>query len=148
MVAEAQALLDESNQVVRRFPGRVTRRLEDRTRRAIFFGSRARGRAKPGSDYDLLVVVRERDPDLGDQPYDEALDCLLTFGHEVSLKVYTEEGFERGLSRRIPFLCSVAETAVELWNAPMKRCSGVRWTGERRSFGPRDPSWRSASSAH
>ncbi len=110
----------ESIHVVQAFTDRVTRRLGDWIRKVLFFGSQARGKAGAGSDYDLLVVVRRKDPDLVDQLYDEVLDCLFRDGVEVSLKIYTQESFEDGLRLRNPFLCSVTETGVELWTAREK----------------------------
>jgi len=106
--------------IVTEFAERVTRRFGDRITRMVFFGSRAHGCPKPDSDYDILLVVRERNQALIDQLYDEALDVLLQSGVELSLKIYTEEMFQKGLACRNPFLCSVATTGVELWNAKQK----------------------------
>jgi predicted nucleotidyltransferase len=106
--------------IVTEFAERVTRRFGDRITRMVFFGSRAHGYPKPDSDYDILLVVRERNQALIDQLYDEALDVLLQSGVELSLKIYTEEMFQKGLACRNPFLCSVATTGVELWNAKQK----------------------------
>jgi predicted nucleotidyltransferase len=113
------ALLEDA-EIVTEFAERVTRRCGDWIAQIVFFGSRARGRAKPNSDYDLLLVVRKREPDVIDQLYDEALDFLLQFGVELSLKIYTEETFQKGLASQNPFLHSVTATGVELWNARQK----------------------------
>ena len=113
-------MLLEDAEIVTEFAERVTRRFGDWITRIVFFGSRARGCAKPNSDYDLLLVVRNRGPDLIDQLYDEALDFLLQSGVELSLKIYTEEAFQKGLASRNPFLYSVTATGVELWNARQK----------------------------
>ena len=113
-------VLPEAKEIVAEFVERVTQRFGDRIRQIIFFGSRAAGRPKPGSDYDLLLVVREKDRDLIDQLYDEVLDVLLKYGVDLSLKIYTEKAFQTGLASRVPFLGSVTETGVELWNVRRK----------------------------
>jgi len=48
--------------VAERLKDLVLQRHGDRVRRIILFGSRARGDARPDSDYDLLVVLRDLDP--------------------------------------------------------------------------------------
>ena len=114
-----QALM-EGKEIVTEFVERVSGRFGDWISQVIFFGSRAKGRPKPGSDFDLLLVVREKNRTLLDQLYDEVLEVLLKSGVDLSLKIYTEKAFQAGLARRVPFLCSVTETGVELWNAQRK----------------------------
>jgi predicted nucleotidyltransferase len=114
---DARGLLADK-ELVADFTQRLTRRFGDRIARAIFFGSRARGLASPASDYDLLLVLREKDRGLVEQVYDEALEFLLTTGQDLSLKIYTAKAFQAGLARRSPFLVSVVATGIELWSAP------------------------------
>lgn len=110
----------EGKKVVLAFTDRAVRRCGDWIERVILFGSRAGGASRPSSDYDLLVVVRERDRRLLDELYDEVLESLLVSGAEISLKVYGHEDLKKGLSAGHPFLRSVIETGVELWSAPRR----------------------------
>ena len=48
--------------IARTLAERVRCVLGDRVRKIILFGSRARGEARPESDFDLLVVLRELAP--------------------------------------------------------------------------------------
>lgn len=50
--------------VVQEFASALRQRLGSRLRQMILFGSRARGEAEEGSDYDMLVVVDQRTPDV------------------------------------------------------------------------------------
>jgi predicted nucleotidyltransferase len=109
--------LEDAGLVVSGFVSRVTRRFEDLISRVIFFGSRSRGQARPDSDYDLLLVVRDKDRELVDQLYDEVVEFLLTYGVDLSLKIYTERDYQTGLTRGNPFICSVTRAGVELWKA-------------------------------
>lgn len=120
MNGQARRTLPEAEEVVSAFTKRVTQRFGDWITEVIFFGSRAKGRPSPGSDYDLLLVVRERDRNLIDQLYDEVVEFLLTNGVDLSLKIYTEKAFQTGLTIKNPFLCSVAEAGVELWTTRRK----------------------------
>ena len=50
--------------VVQEFAARLQQRLGAHLRQLRLFGSRARGDAQDGSDYDMLVVVDQRTPEL------------------------------------------------------------------------------------
>ena len=71
--------------------------LQQRLVAVVLFGSRARGDAIPGSDWDLLVIAR----DLPEKPFDRLL--ALKFGlplpcrGAVSILARTPEEFERTL---------------------------------------------------
>jgi predicted nucleotidyltransferase len=50
--------------VVQEFAATLRQRLGSHLRQLFLFGSRARGDAQDGSDYDMLVVVDHRTPEL------------------------------------------------------------------------------------
>src|SRR5437879_2782439 len=79
--------------VVQEFLGHIEpirRRLE----RLILFGSRARGDNNPYSDYDILVVMAEKDRTLIDALYDATMEVLYKTGRLISLKVYRKADFD------------------------------------------------------
>jgi uncharacterized protein len=49
----------QDNPVLKRFRAAVTEIYGDRLERVVLFGSRARGEAKPDSDYDVAVFLRD-----------------------------------------------------------------------------------------
>lgn len=102
--------MQEDKELMQECTERLVQRFGDWVRKVIFFGSRAKGLPKPGSDYDLLLVAQERDRDLIDQVYEEALEFLLQYGVEISLKIYDEKAFQKGIASGIPFFMSVKET--------------------------------------
>jgi predicted nucleotidyltransferase len=53
----SKELRDES--VLKRFRAAVTKMYGDRVERVVLFGSRARGDAKPDSDFDVAVFVKD-----------------------------------------------------------------------------------------
>lgn len=79
-----------------------------------FFGSRARGDAGPGSDYDVLVVLRKKEKDVIDTLYEAVLDVLLKHGQVVSLKLFTLEEFERLHALCTPFIENVLREGVRI----------------------------------
>lgn len=82
--------------------------------RIFLFGSRARGDFKPCSDYDLLLVMEQRDRQVIDQCYDAVMDVLLETGRLVSLKIYTGKEFERLNALKTPFMTHVAKEGIEI----------------------------------
>ncbi|MBI2468570.1 MAG: nucleotidyltransferase domain-containing protein [Candidatus Rokubacteria bacterium] len=65
-----------------------------RVRKIFLFGSRARGDARPDSDYDLLIVLRDlRSEEV--RSYRRSLyDAFLGTGLNVEPRVMSEEEFE------------------------------------------------------
>ncbi len=65
----------------------------------ILFGSRARGDARPGSDWDVLVIVDR--PKL--TPSDRRLDCDLwdkglDYGEEINTQIRTRQKWDETIS--------------------------------------------------
>jgi len=61
---EGSQRLYQCDQVAQGFAVMLRQRLGAHLRQLLLFGSRARGDAQDGSDYDMLVVVDHRTPEL------------------------------------------------------------------------------------
>lgn len=84
--------------------------------RAVYvFGSRARGTARPDSDYDLLIVVSTgfslHDKDV---LYDIVMDILLQTGRLVSLKIFPERVFQQLCDMQTPFMVHVRKEGIKV----------------------------------
>ncbi len=88
--------------------------LRDRIRALRLFGSRVRDDWRPDSDYDILVVVDRRERALEDQLYDAVLDVLFETDRLISLKIFTEEQYQRLAAIPTPFMARVAAEGVPL----------------------------------
>jgi predicted nucleotidyltransferase len=73
---------------------RILRRLGSRVRKIILFGSRARGDARPDSDFDLLVVLSEVTPRQIRPLRLSLYDALRGMGVNAEPWVMSEEEFE------------------------------------------------------
>ena len=82
--------------------------------RLILFGSRARGDSKPGSDYDILVVMPEKDRQVIDALYDATMQVLYKTHRLISLKIYRKADFDRFSAMPTPFMRSVLHEGVRI----------------------------------
>jgi len=95
------------NQIVSLFPDQIIK--------VILFGSRAKGIPKSDSDYDFLIVLKEKDRRIIDEIYGVVTDFLIQYGVDISLKIYNERNFQHSTSIPTPFMASILKTGKELW---------------------------------
>ena len=83
--------------VLRRLKAELARLYGPRLERVILFGSRARGDARPDSDWDVAVILKGYDggPAEADQLADLGYDLLLETGAVLSLKPFAPEALEQ-----------------------------------------------------
>lgn len=111
---ERKSFQKEDN-IESRFVDRITSLFPSGIVRVILFGSRAKGTPKPGSDYDFLIVLREKEPKIIDELYDVVTDFLIEYGVDISLKIYKDDEFRKMISIPTPFMASILKTGKELW---------------------------------
>lgn len=80
----------------------------------LLFGSRARGEERPDSDYDVLMIVRNKDRQMINSLYDAIVGCLLKFGRLISLKIFTETEWDRLLALKTPFSQAVMREGIPI----------------------------------
>lgn len=88
--------------------------IRNQIRQLILFGSRARGDHKPHSDYDILVVLPDKDRRVVDALYDATMEVLFSTHRLISLKIYREADFDRFVALPTPFLSNVLREGVAL----------------------------------
>ena len=88
--------------------------VRDRLQQVVLFGSRARGDEKPYSDYDVLIVVKERDRDLVEAVHGAAIDALLATGRLVTPKIFRRRDFDRWSALPTPFFKNVLQEGVRI----------------------------------
>ena len=73
----------------------VRRRLNDRVRRIVLFGSHARGEGTTGSDYDFVIVADSVDRDTRDAVVDAGVALLNSRDALCAPLVYTPDQWEK-----------------------------------------------------
>lgn len=87
----------------------------DKIQAMFVFGSRAKGTARPDSDYDVLLVVTGAfSLDDKDILYDAVLDILLETGKLVSLKIFKEQTFQHLCEMQTPFTAHVLREGIRI----------------------------------
>jgi len=92
------ATVGQMDQVVQTFATELRERLGPRVRQILLFGSRARGDAGEGSDYDMLVVVDQRTPELRAIVLDVERGLMDRYGVLVATILRSDEEWRRGLA--------------------------------------------------
>jgi predicted nucleotidyltransferase len=94
------------------FATRLKQALGAHLRELWLFGSRARGEARPDSDYDLLVLVDHDANQLRDRVLDLQVEMLDRHDALVTTLLYTQDHWQR--QQGYPLAINIAREAVRL----------------------------------
>lgn len=108
------------------FTNKLVSRFEPWIEKVIFFGSRAKGVAKPWSDYDILIVLHKRDSKVIDEIYEIVTEFQLEHRVDISLKIYSKDDFAMKNKLHTPFMERIKKTGVVLWTRPQQNLSKAR----------------------
>ena len=101
-----------SDPILTRFRAALAETYGDRLERAVLFGSRARGDARPESDYDVAVFIREPD-----RWFDEVVrlaslgtDLLMDTGAVISAKPFPAGAY----NEPVPLMREIQREGLDL----------------------------------
>ncbi|HMD63365.1 MAG TPA: nucleotidyltransferase domain-containing protein [Stellaceae bacterium] len=103
----------QNDPVLKRFRAAVSEIYGDRVERVVLFGSRARGDARPDSDYDIAIFLR----DMSDQPAemnrlaDLATDILYDGGPFIHAMPYRAGSYN---DERMPLMHEIRAEGIDL----------------------------------
>lgn len=109
---DAMDAIDPMDQVVQTFATELRQRLGPRVRQMLLFGSRARGDSREGSDYDMLVVVDHRTPELRPIILDIESGLMDRYGVLVATILRSEDEWQR--SQVFPLARNIIREGVAL----------------------------------
>ena len=105
-------MVGRMDQVVRTFATELRERLGPRVRQILLFGSRAQGDEGEGSDYDMLVVVDQRTPELRAVVLDVERGFMDRYGVLVATILRGEEEWQH--SQAFPLARNIMREGVAL----------------------------------
>ncbi len=112
---ELLTLTRREKETLRTFVERVRQSLGENLVRIILFGSKARGRAKRGSDIDLLVIVQNRDIPTEKKVIEQVVETELHYNiYRLSPVIYSVEDYEERKKIGAPFISEVEADGVIL----------------------------------
>ena len=78
------------------------------------FGSRARGEARKDSDFDILLVTKNKEK-IKDKIYEWSFDTLVDKGVDFSIKLYNQETYKKLNNPPTFFMRHISHDAIDLW---------------------------------
>lgn len=103
------------DRIVPEFVNAISDEVGERMKSITFFGSRVKRTHKPYSDYDFLVILDHKEPYIVEKIYDKALDFLLDYEVNISLKIYSEKDYIKKLSMGTPFIKEIERYGKVVW---------------------------------
>lgn len=94
------------------FSRRLREAIGPRVRQLVLYGSRARGDAEAGSDYDFLLVVDKVERELKDKVLDTEVEFMNTYDELSACIVYGEKEWE--WRKNSPLGINIAREGVAL----------------------------------
>lgn len=99
-----------------KFKQKVLHAFPQRIKSIVLFGSRATGRAKKDSDYDVFIMVDKRDRNLVDAIFDIAYDIYIesNLKFDISPVIMSEGFFNARLLQERRIAREIAEQGIPL----------------------------------
>lgn len=102
--------------IIKDFSSSLRVRFGGRIKDLKLFGSRARGDARPDSDYDVLLVLDRVTEEDRDFVADAVGEMIQRYEQYVSCHMYAQDEFARLNVRSTPFMQIIRREWIPLWS--------------------------------
>ncbi len=103
---------NQTDRISQEFADNVKKKLGNRVKQIILFGSRARGDFCEGSDYDILIVLEKKEKDFQEMILDESVEIMNKYYALIGCIVCDEREWER--KKRFPLGLNILKEGVRL----------------------------------
>ena len=107
-------LAPQDRQAIAEFSGLVSKLLGNQLLRLALFGSKLEGKDTPGSDIDLLILVKDQAWALRDSIFDLAFQVNLKHGVYLSPRIVKESTYAHPVWSETPFLRKLKENTLSV----------------------------------
>jgi len=99
---------------LKEFKTQISHKLKGKVFGLKIFGSKVRGDFKKTSDIDVLVLVKTPSLKVKEIIFDITSQVLLKYNVDLSVKIFSQKEFEKGLKLQIPFYLKVDKEALKV----------------------------------
>jgi len=103
--SESKSLAKEYSQILRR-------KIGPHLKQVFLYGSQARGDSWEGSDYDMLVIVDKRTPNIRERVLDVAEEMMNKYEKLFSTLIYEEGEWQK--AQRFPLAWHIKQEGIPL----------------------------------
>ena len=107
-----EAKRNHVDKISQEFANNVRKKLGNRIKQIILFGSRARGDFTEGSDYDFLIVLDEREKKFQEIVLDETGEIMDKYDALIGYIVCDENEWEK--KKKFPIGLNILKEGIEL----------------------------------
>ncbi|HNZ25759.1 MAG TPA: nucleotidyltransferase domain-containing protein [Spirochaetota bacterium] len=100
------------DKIINEYQKEIKRRLKDRLKKIILFGSRARGNFNEWSDYDFAIIVDKRNDEIEDIVDTVGGNILTKYSKLIGPIVWDEKEWE--FKKEIPIGINIIKYGIEL----------------------------------
>ena len=107
-------LTEKEEKIVKKFAQKLKYSLDDKMILLKLFGSKVRGDSSPDSDIDILLVVKEKTPELRDLVFNILFDLDPYYEFKISPIIYSDFEYKRNEELESTFVETVKKEGVAL----------------------------------
>ncbi|MEW5693044.1 MAG: nucleotidyltransferase domain-containing protein [Candidatus Hydrogenedentota bacterium] len=104
----------DEKQAIEEFVRRVRELLGDKLLQIKLYGSKARGDDTEESDIDIMLVLKDKNPDIRMKITKIAVNVDSKYGTFTALNIFSEYEYEKNLYFEGPFITNVLKEGISL----------------------------------
>ena len=98
--------------IVKEYSDIIRIRMGDHLKKAVLFGSHARGDANEGSDFDILLIVDQRNEQIRELAIDASVEMMDRYEKLFATMIYNEAEWEKAKS--FPLAWNIEREGIDL----------------------------------
>ena len=103
---------NQTPDIINEYGNILKTKMGDHLKKAILFGSQARGDADESSDYDILVIVDQRTKQIREMALDAGVEIMNRYEKLFATVIYDEKEWEKAQS--FPFAWNIEREGIPL----------------------------------